>query len=122
MKVLRAGLRRESENVDERELDAKTPRGLDAVHLGHGDVHEDDVGPQRARLSDRLESVGRVADDDKLRPLLQQFPEYLPHAGVIVNDQNPERGYRWVTGSTTRHPFAGSVARWILDSGPHPRG
>ena len=66
---------RQPENPDVRELGADARRRLDAVHVRHRDVHEDDIGPQRVRVGDRLETVGRVADDRELRPLLQHLAE-----------------------------------------------
>jgi hypothetical protein len=38
-------------------------RGLDAVHDGHADVHEDDVGQGLLRHPDALDAVARLADE-----------------------------------------------------------
>ena len=62
---------REPENLNEREFGAYAARGLDTVHFGHRDIHQDDIRPERVRLRDRLESIGGFAHDLKLRPRLQ---------------------------------------------------
>ena len=64
---------------------------FDAVHVRHRDVHEDDVGPQRMRLRDRLDAVGRIADDRELRPRVENVAERRAHRRVVVDDENPER-------------------------------
>ena len=74
-----------------RELGADAARRFDAVHVRHRDVHQDDIGPQRVRVRDRLESVGRFADDAKLRPLVEHLAQRAAHRRVIVDDENPER-------------------------------
>jgi hypothetical protein len=38
-------------------------RGLDPVHPGHADVHQDDVWSKLFRALDRLPTVSRLADD-----------------------------------------------------------
>ena len=67
------GVSREPENPNEREFGVYAARGLDPVHFGHRDIHQDDVRPERVRLRDRLESIGGLAHDLKLRPRLQQL-------------------------------------------------
>ena len=79
------------ENPDVGELGADARRRLDAVHVRHRDVHQDDIGPQRMRVGDRLEAVGRIADHRELRPLMEHLSQRAPHRRVIVDDQNPER-------------------------------
>ena len=69
-------------------------RRLDAVHLRHRDVHQDDVGPQRVRAGDRLDAVGRLADDRSCGRSCSISRNALRTAGVIVDDQNPERARR----------------------------
>ena len=74
-----------------RELGVDPGRGFDAVHVRHGDVHQDDIRPQRVRMRDRLEAVGRVADDCELRSLMENLAERAANSGVIVDDENPQR-------------------------------
>ena len=91
VELLRFHVRREPENLDERELGADAARGLDAVHPGHRDIHQDDIGPECVRLGNRLEPVADFAHHLELGPILKQLAEYLANAGVIVDQQNPER-------------------------------
>src|ERR687894_390514 len=51
---------------------------LDSIHVGHADVHQDDVGSQLAHAVDRLPAVGSLADD--LEPGLRV--EEQPEAGA----------------------------------------
>src|SRR5262249_38737103 len=96
VRLLRSRLHREAENLNRGKLGAQAPCRLDAVHVRHRDVHQDDIRPQRVRPSDRFESVGGVADDAQLRALLEQLVEHLAYGGVVVDDENPERVLRWV--------------------------
>src|SRR5262249_13662672 len=60
----------------------------------------------------RLESVGRLADDGQLEPLLQQVAENPAHRGVIVDDQNLERVRgRNARGAGSRRPDHGLALR-----------
>ena len=43
------------------------------------------------RMRDRLEAVGRVANDRELRPLMENVAERAADIRVIVHDENPER-------------------------------
>ena len=86
-----ARLHRQPENLDVGELGADPARRFDAVHPRHGDVHQNDIRAQRVRLRDRLDAVGRVADDRELRPLMENVAERAANSGVIVDNENPER-------------------------------
>ena len=90
----RARVNREPENLNERKFGADAARGLDTVHFRHRDIHQDDVGPEHVRLSDRLEPVGGFAHDLKLWPRLQYLAEGLTQRRVIIDDQYPQR-MRW---------------------------
>ena len=85
-----ARLHRQPENLDVRQRGVNTGRCFDAVHVRHGNVHEDDVRPQRVRLRDRFKAVGRVADDRELRLRREPVAERPAHRRVIVDDENPE--------------------------------
>jgi hypothetical protein len=59
-------------------------RGLDAVELGHADVHEHDVGLEPARGVDRLAAVGRLADDvEVLLGVVSNGPRRHPRRGSV---------------------------------------
>jgi hypothetical protein len=65
---------------------AQPPRRLDAVDLGHPDVHDDHVGPQLERQVDRLAAVGGLPHD--LEVVLGAQHRLEPAAGqrVVVGD------------------------------------
>ena len=69
-------------------------RRLDPVHLGHPDVHQDDV-----RLGGAHEAHGVGAarcgahDDELLGP--QQRREGLPEPRIVIHDGNPDVGTEW---------------------------
>ncbi len=59
-----------------------------AVELGHGDVHQDEIGtkPRRRQLDRRL-PIRRLTDDFmSLR--LKQTAKAIPKEGVIINDED----------------------------------
>src|SRR5262245_45030322 len=87
MRSLQSWLHRLTEHGDGRELNAKTTRRLDAVHPGHRDVHQNQIGLERMRLSDRLEPVRGLADDLQLGPRLHHLAKRRSHRRVIVDDQ-----------------------------------
>ena len=77
------------------------PGRLDAVHAGHPDVHQHDVGPQLAADADRLGAVGRGADDGEVRLGVEQFGEPGAHHLVVVGDDDTDAGHgaahrRWL--------------------------
>jgi hypothetical protein len=67
------------------------PQGLDAVHLGHFDVHGDDVGFDLGGLGHSLASVGRRVDHPETRVALDVPCDGVSHEGRIVDDQDPDR-------------------------------
>ena len=70
------------------ELREDEPRRLDAVQLGHRDVHHDDVGPEEARLRDGVAPVGGLADDLEVRLLAEEGPEPLADDPVVVHQED----------------------------------
>ena len=61
---------------------------LDAVHLGHPQVHDDDVRPTPLRQRDRGLAVGCLADDADVRRAEEREPEAFAHDLVVVRDQD----------------------------------
>lgn len=60
--------------------------GGEPVHPGHLDVEDDQIGPVRLRLGQRVQTV-----DGDLRPVPlegQAALERLPHGGLVVDDQD----------------------------------
>jgi hypothetical protein len=81
------------------------PGRLDAVHLGHADVHQDDVRGQFTHPLDRVAAVHRLADDLDVRHRAQQDREALAHHHLVVRDQHADRH-----ASPSLAPGAGSLA------------
>ena len=70
-------------------LGADPPGGLDAVDLGHRDVHEDHVGLQLVGQADRLLAVGGLADD--VEALLDhRAAQALAQHPVVVGQHQPD--------------------------------
>ena len=66
------------------------PRRLEAVELGHADVHQDDVGPQRAHLVDRLAAVRGLADDLDVGLGVEDHAEAGAHERLVVDEQDAD--------------------------------
>jgi signal transduction histidine kinase len=62
-------------------------QGREAVHAGHREVEEDDVGPEARREVDGLRSLVRVADDVEA-VLREQGLEGLSRQRMVVDDQD----------------------------------
>ena len=95
MAILGSRVHRQRENLNERQFGTYATRGFDTVHLGHRHIHQDDIRSEGVREGDRLESIGGLAHDLKLRPRLEQSAEGLAHSGVIVDDQDLQGARRF---------------------------
>ena len=73
---------------------AQSAQRLDAVHAGHLDVHQDDVGPQFLGAGDSLGAVGRLADDLDVVLDLQEGAQ-APADHLVVVDRSSTRRSRW---------------------------
>ena len=100
--------RRQDHDLGIRRLD-QPAAGLDAVHAGHADVHEDDVGIEAGGLLDRLDSCRRFADDAQVVLGLQDQAQPGPHHRLVIDEQQPDHGTRASTGmlAWTRQPGPG---------------
>ena len=76
-----AGLRASSANL---------PRRLDAVQLGHADVHEHGVGLVLGGELDGLVAVGRFADDLDLGVVGEHCPDEPAGLVGVIADQKPD--------------------------------
>ena len=65
-------------------------RGLDAVQLGHGDVHHHDVGLQLLGQFDGFAAVGGLADDLHIGLRAEDHLEALADHGVVVSQQDAD--------------------------------
>lgn len=81
---------REDQDADVREVGADPPGGLDAVHLGHADVHEDDVGAFALGQRDRLGAVAGLADGAQARRGVDQDAEAAAQQGLVVGDEDAQ--------------------------------
>ena len=68
------------------------PGGVDAVDVGHADVHDDHVRRECPGLLDGLPAITGLADHGDIRLALQQRAQPLAQQRVIVCQQH--RGYR----------------------------
>src|ERR671919_1010542 len=79
---------------------------LDSIHVGHADVHQDDVGSQLAHAVDRLPAVGSLADDLEPGLRVEEQSEAGAHELLVVDDQHADAHASPPTGSraATRKP------------------
>ena len=89
--VARVVLHREDEDLRLGALVEQRRDRVEAVSVGHDDVHQDHVGLQGARLEDRLSSRARLADRLDVGLLLEQEPDSRADDRVVVDDQHPGR-------------------------------
>ena len=64
-------------------------RRLESVHVGHADVHEDDVGQFAPGVLDRLPPGTRFAHDLEVVGLREHRGDPLPNELVIVDEEHP---------------------------------
>ena len=75
---------------DQDAVPGQPPRRLDPVEQRHADVHQHDVGAQRARELDRLLAVAGLADDLHLAGRLEHRAEARAHQRLVVGDQQAQ--------------------------------
>ena len=68
-------------------LRLQPPCGLDAVHLGHANVHQHDVRSQLVDEPDGLDTVRGLADDLEILAA-EESGERTPEALVVVHDED----------------------------------
>jgi len=67
------------------------PGQLDAIHSGHVDVREDEVGRRRVQDVERFTPVLRLADDRKRqnrRAVVEQLAQPVSSRRFVVDDQD----------------------------------
>ena len=104
---------REHEDADatvgRRVAAARDPPGrLDAVELGHADVHQDDVRRQASGLVDRLAPVRGLADDLEVLLGVEDHAEARADERLVVGDEDADAH----AGSASAAP-TGSRARTV---------
>ncbi len=68
--------------------------GLDAVHLGHHQVHEHHVRLQRTGLLHRFQAILGLSHDLDVPFGGQQHGQSLAHDVMVIGDQDPDRFLR----------------------------
>jgi hypothetical protein len=84
-----------------RSLARRSLRDLDAVHAGHGDVEERDVGLGLQHGIERGAAVAHLADDLEPRKSFEQRANARANQGVIIGQQDAHES----------SPLRGTVAR-----------
>ena len=87
--------------------------GPQAVHGGHPDVEQHEVGPQRANAFNRLESVRRFTNENRVEVAGEQPSELVARVGFVVGDENAKSVGHVATssGSTVGSSSSNIVAR-----------
>ena len=83
---VRRPVRREDEDPGLRIVGENAPGRLDAVHVGHHEIHDDDVRIRLPRLADAALAVLRVADDREVGFRVDERGEAHAENGVVVDD------------------------------------
>lgn len=73
--------------------------GRDAVHAGHSQVHEDDVGSQVFRQSYRLRAVVRLAQDLDVLRLLEEHAQSHTDELLVVDDEDADHSWGSMSGA-----------------------
>jgi hypothetical protein len=63
-------------------------RGLDAVQVGHADIHQDDIRGEPFGQGDRLGAVGGLAHHLHARLTFQDQPEAGPDRLLVIGDED----------------------------------
>ena len=85
---------------------------LDAVHVRHLDVHEDDVGPRGAGQVDRLGAVARLAD--------HLVPFFLEHLAQVHADERLVFGDQDAHGVSSPQSRSSSSGTRMVTVAPAP--
>src|SRR6516162_4598377 len=80
---------------------------VDAIHLRHRDVHDNDVWLQDGGLSDRFDATYGFAHDLEFRTFAEQFAQTGACYMVVIGDKNPQRLRRARRG-VINHTFSRS--------------
>ena len=66
------------------------PGGLQAVELGHADVHQDDVRMEARGLADGFDAVVGLGDHLDVVLVCEQQPEAGAHHRLVVGDEDAD--------------------------------
>src|SRR5271163_623680 len=63
--------------------------GFNAVHFGHGDIHDDEVGLEFNGHTDGVDAIFRFADEFPFTGGVEYGLDATTDKGVIIDDQDP---------------------------------
>ena len=69
---------------------AQPGHGLEPVQVGHGDVDDENIGPQTLHQGQGLRTVGRLAEDRDVPRPLQEGADALADQVMIVGDDDAD--------------------------------
>ncbi len=78
-------MRGENENLGDWNSLEDLTGGFEAVEQGHGNVHDNDIGPKAASEFDGLTTIFRFADDLDSGFHIQQRPQAFSNDEVIFS-------------------------------------
>jgi hypothetical protein len=81
--VLLAIVSGEDQDRNARGDSLDVPRGLDAIELGHGKIHDDHIGTLLEGHLDGFLAIAGLGNYLQIFLLLQEFPRALAHDGVV---------------------------------------
>lgn len=73
------------------------PNRFDTIHLGHDEIHQDDIGLERVCLRDRGFAVARFADNLHICNLRQKCADAFADDAMIVYDEETDWFVQFVT-------------------------
>jgi len=89
--VLVVIVRGQHDQTGRRHLFADGCDGVDAVHLGHAQVDQGDLGPVEQKLRHRLTPGGGFRDHPHVLAAVEKRCQPLAHHRMVIRDQNRDR-------------------------------
>jgi hypothetical protein len=86
-------VRGEHDNLHLGQVRADATGGLEAVHIGHAQIHEDDVGTVLGGQCNGFRAVAGGADQLDTGQVAQDHGEPVPDDGLVISDEHP--GGHW---------------------------
>ena len=81
-------------NGNLRQKGSRLPRQLNAVHMRHSDIGQQDIGLEVLKLTERFLPVACVAHDlDAKRLPVDQLPQPLARLPFVIHDQQGIHGF-----------------------------
>ena len=80
----------ENDDLNLRMKIANFANGLEAIHAGHAEIHNDDIRMEILRLQDRFVAVSSLTADFDVEHGGQQGANAAANEVLIVNNQHPQ--------------------------------